>query len=52
MYFFFAGIYKGSTPKRNQNKFNKSIGGTMLGIFDMTGRFDSISLFFILGAFF
>ncbi|WP_299799514.1 hypothetical protein [uncultured Maribacter sp.] len=48
MYFFFAGIYKGTMRTRNHNKFNKNIGGIMLRIFAFSGMLVSIFLLYIL----
>ena len=47
MYFFFAGIYKGSTRMRNHNEFNKNIGGIMLRIFAIFGMLASIFLLYV-----
>jgi hypothetical protein len=47
MYYFFSGIYRGSTRMRNHNEFNKNIGGIMLRIFALFGMFASILLLYV-----
>jgi hypothetical protein len=47
LYYFYAGIYKGSTQMRNNNSFNKNIGGIMLGIFAMFGMLASVFLIYV-----
>jgi hypothetical protein len=46
-YYFFAGIYKGTKRMRNNNDFNKSIGGIMIGMFAMFGIIASVFLTYI-----
>ncbi|MFT6127682.1 MAG: hypothetical protein ACJAVA_002175 [Flavobacteriaceae bacterium] len=43
-YYFFSGIYRGSTRMRNHNEFNNNIRGIILKIFATFGIFASIFL--------
>ncbi|EDP70744.1 hypothetical protein FBALC1_08293 [Flavobacteriales bacterium ALC-1] len=47
VYYFFAGIYKGTKLTRSHNDFNKSIGGIMIGLFAIFGFLASIFLIYI-----
>ncbi len=46
LYLFYSNIYISSTKMRNNNSFNKSVGGIMLGLFAMFGMFGSFVLIY------
>lgn len=47
LYLFYSSIYISSTKMRDNNSFNKNVGGIMLGLFAMFGMFGSFILIYV-----